>query len=225
MLIRFQNVTRTYYKGSLAVEALRKADLQIEKGESVSIMGPSGSGKSTLMHILGCLDQPTSGFYLLDGKRVDQLSDKELSRVRNRKIGFIFQAYNLLPQVNVLHNVELGLIYGNYPAGERMAKSLEVIRAVGLEKRINHYPSELSGGEMQRVAIARALATDPMLLLADEPTGNLDSKMGREIMEIFREINSRGKTVIVVTHEQDVAEHSQRIIYIRDGAIVNEGGK
>jgi len=203
---------------------LRGVTLRIESGEFVSIMGPSGSGKSTLMHILGCLDRPTDGTYLLDGNEVSTLDDRALSRIRCEKIGFVFQSFNLLAQENVLHNVELPMLYYGVPRKERLKRALEIVRSVGLEDRVDHVPSELSGGETQRVAIARALVNDPAVILADEPTGNLDTKTGESIMNVLREINERGKTVIIVTHESNIAEYSERIVRVRDGMIENHNG-
>jgi len=203
---------------------LRGVTLRIEPGEFVSIMGPSGSGKSTLMHILGCLDKPTDGRYVLDGKEVSTLDDRALSRIRCEKIGFVFQSFNLLAQENVLHNVELPMLYYGVPRKERLKRALEIVRSVGLEDRVDHVPSELSGGETQRVAIARALVNDPAVILADEPTGNLDTKTGEGIMNVFREINERGKTVIIVTHESHIAKYSDRTVRVRDGTIVNHDG-
>ena len=203
---------------------MRGVTLRIESGEFVSIMGPSGSGKSTLMHILGCLDKPTDGTYLLDGKEVSTLDDRALSRIRCEKIGFVFQSFNLLAQENVLHNVELPMLYYGVPRKERLKRALEIVRSVGLEDRVDHVPSELSGGETQRVAIARALVNDPAVILADEPTGNLDTKTGESIMNVLREINERGKTVIIVTHESNIAEYSERIVRVRDGMIENHNG-
>ena len=219
MLAKIEQVKKSYEKGQSSVDVLKGIDLSIRHGEFLSIMGPSGSGKSTLLHILGCLDRPTSGTYLFEGQKADELSDIELSRVRNKKIGFVFQAFNLLPQVNILHNVELGMIYGGYARPDRRKKSFELIERVGLRDRISHYPSELSGGEQQRVAIARALACDPLLILADEPTGNLDTSSGEEIMSLFQDMNSRGRTVVMVTHEQYIARYSNRIIHLKDGLI------
>ncbi len=203
---------------------MRGVTLRIESGEFVSIMGPSGSGKSTLMHILGCLDRPTDGTYLLDGNEVSTLDDRALSRIRCEKIGFVFQSFNLLAQENVLHNVELPMLYYGVPRKERLKRALEIVRSVGLEDRVDHVPSELSGGETQRVAIARALVNDPAVILADEPTGNLDTKTGESIMNVLREINERGKTVIIVTHESNIAEYSERIVRVRDGMIENHNG-
>ena len=223
-MIRVEQITRVYQKGAQEVHALRGVTLRIEPGEFVSIMGPSGSGKSTLMHILGCLDKPTDGTYLLDGKEVSTLDDRALSRIRCEKIGFVFQSFNLLAQENVLHNVELPMLYYGVPRKERLKRALEIVRSVGLEDRVDHVPSELSGGETQRVAIARALVNDPAVILADEPTGNLDTKTGEDIMKLFREINGRGKTVIIVTHESHIAKYSDRTIRVRDGMIVNHDG-
>ncbi len=223
-MIRVEQITRVYQKGAQEVHALRGVTLRIAPGEFVSIMGPSGSGKSTLMHILGCLDKPTDGTYLLDGKEVSTLDDRALSRIRCEKIGFVFQSFNLLAQENVLHNVELPMLYYGVPRKERLKRALEIVRSVGLEDRVDHVPSELSGGETQRVAIARALVNDPAVILADEPTGNLDTKTGEDIMKLFREINERGKTVIIVTHESHIAKYSDRTVRVRDGMIVNHDG-
>jgi len=224
-MIRAEQITKTYKKGEQEVRALAGVTLHIKPGEFVSIMGPSGSGKSTLMHILGCLDKPTEGTYFLDGTEVSTLDDRALSRIRCERVGFVFQSFNLLAQEDVLHNVEIPMLYYGVRRKERLSRARDVVRSVGLEDRINHIPSELSGGETQRVAIGRALVNDPAIVLADEPTGNLDTKTGEDIMKLFREINERGKTVIVVTHESEIASHSDRIIRMRDGSIVDQGGE
>ena len=223
-MIRVEQVTRIYKKGAQEVHALRGVTLHIGMGEFVAIMGPSGSGKSTLMHILGCLDKPTEGTYFLDEEEVSTLDDRALSRIRCEKVGFVFQSFNLLAQENVLHNVELPMLYYGVPRKERLNRALEIVRSVGLEDRVEHVPSELSGGETQRVAIARALVNEPGIILADEPTGNLDTKTGEDIMKVFREINGRGKTVIIVTHEAHIAKYSDRIVRVRDGRIVDHNG-
>lgn len=206
-------------EGGLEVHALRGLDLEIRRGQYVAIMGPSGSGKSTLLQILGCLDVPTSGSYQLAGQEVSELSEDALSAIRNRRIGFIFQAYNLLPRANALQNVALPLMYRGTPAKARIERAREALARVGLENRLDHRPNQLSGGQKQRVAIARALATDPDILLADEPTGNLDSKTGEEILGLFQELHEEGRTIIMVTHEQDVAEHCEEIVRVRDGKV------
>jgi putative ABC transport system ATP-binding protein len=223
-MIQVEQVTRVYKKGEQEVHALRGVTLRIEPGEFVAIMGPSGSGKSTLMHILGCLDKPTDGTYLLDGKEVSTLDDRALSRIRCEKVGFVFQSFNLLAQENVLHNVELPMLYYGVSKKERLNRALEMVRSVGLEDRVDHVPSELSGGETQRVAIGRALVNDPAVILADEPTGNLDTKTGEDIMKVFQDINERGKTVIIVTHESHIAAYSDRVVRVRDGRIVDHNG-
>ena len=224
-MIRAEQITKVYVKGEQEVRALAGVTLHIKPGEFVSIMGPSGSGKSTLMHILGCLDKPTGGTYLLDGTEVSTLDDRALSRIRCEKVGFVFQSFNLLAQEDVLHNVEIPMLYYGVRRKERLSRARDIVRSVGLEGRINHIPSELSGGETQRVAIGRALVNDPAIVLADEPTGNLDTKTGEDIMKLFREINERGKTVIIVTHESEIASHSDRIIRMRDGNIVDHDGE
>jgi putative ABC transport system ATP-binding protein len=224
-LILLEDVKKVYHLGVTEVNALRGVSLSITNGEFLAIMGPSGSGKSTLMHILGCLDRPSSGYHYLEGHRVDKLNDIQLSRTRNEKIGFVFQSFNLLPQMTVKENVELPLIYHGVHAKERHKASHRQIEKVGLSHRENHVPSELSGGERQRVAIARALVNDPPILLADEPTGNLDTKTGAEIMAIFDEISKQGKTVILVTHEAEIAEHARRIIQVRDGSVSSDERK
>ncbi|MCX6383538.1 MAG: ABC transporter ATP-binding protein [Actinobacteria bacterium] len=222
-MIEITNLTKIYKIGKIEVKALMGANLAISKGEFVSIMGPSGSGKSTLMNILGCLDTLTSGKYLLEGIDVSKLKDNQLAEIRNKMVGFVFQTFNLLARSDAIHNVELPLIYAARGTGKnRRAKIVESLRSVGLAGWEKHRPSELSGGERQRVAIARALINDPAIILADEPTGNLDSVTGEEIMAIFQKLNREGKTILLVTHEHDIAMHTNRIIYIRDGIIARE---
>ncbi|MBI2887182.1 MAG: ABC transporter ATP-binding protein [Chloroflexi bacterium] len=222
-VIQIQDLTKTYYIGDLAVPALRGVDLTIQRGEMVAIMGPSGSGKSTLMNIIGCLDTPTSGAYALDGADVSGLSDDQLAEIRNRKIGFVFQSFNLLARTSALGNVELPLVYAGAP--DRRQRAIQALDRVGLGDRINHRPNELSGGQQQRVAIARAIVNHPAILLADEPTGALDSRTSEEIMAIFQSLNrEEGITVIFVTHEQEIAHHTRRVIYIRDGVVQQEEG-
>jgi putative ABC transport system ATP-binding protein len=219
-LIDMKDIIKDYKMGETTVHALRGIDVSVEHGEFVSIVGPSGSGKSTLMNLIGCLDRPSSGEYHLGGDKVDELSDDELARIRNKKIGFVFQTFNLLPRTNCLHNVELPLLYSNVTRKTREAKAREMLERVGLRDRIYHNPSELSGGERQRVAIARALVNEPAIVLADEPTGNLDSKTGSGIMSIFSSLNDEGKTVVLVTHEKYIADYSRRMIYLMDGKVV-----
>jgi putative ABC transport system ATP-binding protein len=221
-LIRFQKISRRYQMGSETVHALREVSLEIERGEYVAIMGPSGSGKSTLMNLVGCLDTPTSGSYELNGKHVSKMNDNQLAEIRNKEIGFIFQTFNLLPRSDALRNVELPLIYAGIPAHERRKIALEHLSQVGLADRVHHKPNELSGGQRQRVAVARAMVNHPSILLADEPTGNLDSKTGAEILVLFNELSRQGNTIIVVTHEEEVARHARRIVRIRDGLIASD---
>ena len=218
-LIVMNELTRVYDLGPQQIFALNGVNLTIEQGEYVAIMGPSGSGKSTLMNIIGCLDTPSSGSYLLDGVPVETLNDDELAAIRNRKIGFVFQTFNLLARTTALQNVELPLVYAKIPRTERRRLAEEALTAVGLGDRMGHQPNELSGGQRQRVAIARALVNKPSLLLADEPTGNLDSQTGREILDLFHELHARGNSIIMVTHEDDVAKEAKRIIHIRDGKV------
>ncbi len=218
-MIRLCKLVKNYQVGSETIHALREVDLEIARGEYVAVMGPSGSGKSTLMNLLGCLDTPTSGVFELNGLNVGEMDDNQLADVRNKEVGFVFQTFNLLARSNALHNVELPLIYAGISAEERREKALSALNQVGLADRVHHKPNELSGGQRQRVAIARALVNNPSLILADEPTGNLDSKTGEEIMEVFEDLYQKGNTLIVVTHEEDIARHARRIIRIRDGRI------
>ncbi len=221
-LIKSIDIHKVYGGDSASlVRALRGVSIEIEDGEYVAIMGPSGSGKSTLMHIIGFLDTPTSGKYLFEGVDVSSLTEPELAELRKWKVGFVFQQFNLLARLRAWENVEIPMIYAGVPARERKRRALELLEMVGLKERAEHHPNQLSGGEMQRVAIARALANDPKVILADEPTGNLDSKTEEEILAVFRELHDRGKTIIVVTHDPEVAEHAGRVIKIRDGLIVN----
>ena len=218
-VIVVRNLKREYVMGSETVQALRGVDITIRRNEFVAIMGPSGSGKSTLMNLIGCLDSPSEGEYWLNGHRVSELGDDELARIRNREIGFVFQTFNLLPRASALQNVELPLIYGGTGAKERRQKAEESLTRVGLKERMGHRPNELSGGQRQRVAIARALVNSPSIILADEPTGNLDSKTSEEILALFEQLYADGQTIILVTHEHDIAEHARRQVHLKDGKI------
>ncbi len=222
VVIKTEGLAKVYEMGAEQVHALRGVDLEIRKGEYVAIMGPSGSGKSTLMNLIGCLDSPSSGKYWLAGRLVSELDDDELAYIRNKEIGFVFQTFNLLPRATALHNVELPLIYNGTPAEERIEKAKKALERVDLTSRMGHKPNELSGGQRQRVAIARALVNSPSIVLADEPTGNLDSKTGEEIMALFKNLHQQGNTIILVTHEHDIAQNAHRIIFIRDGKIASD---
>ena len=221
-LIKITNIKRDFVLGNEIIHVLKGIDLNINKGEYVALMGPSGSGKSTLMNILGCLDTPTSGQYILNGKDVSQMSDDNLAEIRNKEIGFVFQTFNLLPRTTALNNVALPMIYAGYSKLERSARAEEVLNQVGLKDRMDHEPNQLSGGQRQRVAVARALVNRPSIILADEPTGNLDSKTSVEIMNLFNEIHANGNTVILVTHEEDIAAYAHRIIRLRDGIVESD---
>ena len=222
LVIEIEGVTKLYRMGAETIHALRGVALKIHRNEYLAIMGPSGSGKSTLMNMLGCLDTPTAGHYEFNGRSVAEMTDDELAEIRNREIGFVFQTFNLLPRSNALHNVELPLIYAGVPKHERIARAEQALANVGLGERMMHKPNELSGGQRQRVAIARALVNTPSIILADEPTGNLDSKTGEEIMELFEQLYAQGNTIIVVTHEEDIARHARRIVRLRDGLIESD---
>jgi putative ABC transport system ATP-binding protein len=221
-LIETQDLWKTYVMGSEEIHALRGVSIKIPRGEYVAIMGPSGSGKSTLMNLIGCLDTPSKGSYLLNNKQVGQMNDDELARIRNEEIGFVFQTFNLLPRATALHNVELPLVYAGVNAKDRADRAKGALAKVELQERMSHRPNELSGGQRQRVAIARALVNNPSILLADEPTGNLDSKTGVEIMALFERLHETGNTIVLVTHEPEIAQHAHRIIHIRDGQVEND---
>ncbi len=225
MSILLSNVTKVYQLGGETVHALAGLTLSISPGEFTAIMGPSGSGKSTLMNILGCLDRPTKGSYKLDNQEVATLSDDELAITRNQKIGFVFQSFNLLPRMSTLQNVALPMVYAGVEKKERMERAAQVLTMVGLAERMNHKPNELSGGQRQRVAIARSLVNDPTIIMADEPTGNLDTKSGDEVMAIFSELNTQGRTIILVTHEPEIADYAKRVVYVRDGLIERDEWK
>ncbi|PTY00075.1 macrolide ABC transporter ATP-binding protein [Opitutus sp. ER46] len=222
LVIEIDGVTKLYKMGAETIHALRGVALRIHRNEYLAIMGPSGSGKSTLMNMLGCLDTPTAGHYEFNGKNVATMTDNELAEIRNKEIGFVFQTFNLLPRSNALHNVELPLIYAGMHKHERLERARQALENVGLGERMLHKPNELSGGQRQRVAIARALVNSPSIILADEPTGNLDSKTGEEIMELFEQLYEQGNTIIVVTHEEDIARHARRIVRLRDGLIESD---
>ncbi|MCL6558197.1 MAG: ABC transporter ATP-binding protein [Firmicutes bacterium] len=223
-MIEVNHISKIYRNDQVETVALADISFKVEEGEFVAIMGPSGSGKSTLMYILGCLDTPTAGTYVLDGKEVGKLKDDEQAYIRNRKIGFVFQSYNLLPRLSALKNVMLPMTYGGIPKAERSERAAQLLGKVGLGDRLEHKPSQLSGGQQQRVAIARALAMNPSIILADEPTGNLATAQGEQIMAIFQELNNQGHTIIMITHEQNIAAYAKRIIYIRDGKVVSDSG-
>ncbi len=224
-VITIKDLNKTYKNGSVEVHALKDVNLEIQHGEFIAVMGQSGSGKSTLMNILGCLDRPTSGEYLLEGINIKDQSQDELSLIRNKKIGFVFQAFNLIPRTDVLRNVELPMIYAKQKTSYRRARAIELLEKVGLGDRTHHLPNELSGGQKQRVAIARALANNPPIILADEPTGNLDTQSSDEIMEIFRDLNKEGSSIILVTHEPEIAEYADRVIVFRDGRLIEDRRK
>src|SRR5215210_2538609 len=224
-LIETRDLWKTYVMGSEEIHALRGVSIEIQRGEYVAIMGPSGSGKSTLMNLIGCLDTPTKGSYLLNEKEVAAMNDDELARIRNEEIGFVFQTFNLLPRATALHNVELPLVYAGVPAKDRQERARQALNKVDLGERMSHKPNELSGGQRQRVAIARALVNTPSILLADEPTGNLDSKTGVEIMALFERLHSAGNTIILVTHEADIAAHAHRVISFRDGQVEKDSAR
>jgi putative ABC transport system ATP-binding protein len=221
-IINIEHISKVYQVGTEEVHALRDISIRIDKNEYVAIMGPSGSGKSTLMNVLGCLDTPSSGKYDFNNQNVSEMNDNQLAKIRNKEIGFVFQTFNLLPRSDALHNVELPLIYAGVPTSERRARARQSLIDVGLENRMHHKPNELSGGQRQRVAIARALVTNPSIILADEPTGNLDSKTGEEIMFLFNEIHDKGNTIILVTHEEYIAEHAARIVRLKDGLVESD---
>lgn len=222
MLIEVKNLEKTYKNGTLEFQALKGIDLSIDKGEFVAIMGTSGSGKSTFMNILGCLDKPSVGEYILDCTPVQDMSEDELSHIRNKKIGFVFQSFNLIPRTSALRNVELPLLYARKSPKERKAKATELLTKVGLGDKLENHPNEVSGGQRQRIAIARALANDPPIIFADEPTGNLDSRSGEEVMDIFKNLHKDGVTIVLVTHEREIAEHAHRVVTFKDGEIIND---
>lgn len=220
ILLKLTQVSKVYQTGDVSLKALDDVNLEIKKGEFLAIMGPSGSGKSTLMHIAGCLDVPTSGQVVLEGEDISKLSERQLAQIRNQKIGFVFQFFNLIPRVNTLNNVSLPLVYRGLSPSKQKEKAMAVLENVGLAERASHFPNQLSGGEQQRAAIARALVTEPSIIFADEPTGNLDSQSGQEIMAIFEKLNRTGKTIVLVTHDNKIAKHAQRIVKIHDGRII-----